>query len=224
MKLIVDHADLDQIKEMFEYFPVSGVTTNPTIITRTGKDPYEVLKSIREFIGADAELHAQVISSDAEGMMAEAKAMRETIGGNFYVKIPTTKEGLKAIKNLKKEGFKVTATAVYTSIQAYLAAEAGADYVAPYLNRIDNLGYDGIQTACDIHDIFENNGYQTKVLAASFKNTQQVLELAKYGVGAATVAPDVIRNFVNNVAVDSAVGAFVKDFNATYGDGKTMLK
>ncbi len=224
MKLIVDHADLDQIKEMFEYFPVSGVTTNPTIITRTGKDPYEVLKSIREFIGADAELHAQVISSDAEGMMAEAKVMRETVGGNFYVKIPTTKEGLKAIKNLKKEGFKVTATAVYTSIQAYLAAEAGADYVAPYLNRIDNLGYDGIQTACDIHDIFENNGYQTKVLAASFKNTQQVLELAKYGVGAATVAPDVIRNFVNNVAVDSAVGAFVKDFNATYGDGKTMLK
>ena len=213
MKLIVDHADLDQIKEMFEYFPVSGVTTNPTIITRTGKDPYEVLKSIREFIGPDAELHAQVISSDAEGMMAEAKVMRETVGGNFYVKIPTT-----------KEGFKVTATAVYTSIQAYLAAEAGADYVAPYLNRIDNLGYDGIQTACDIHDIFENNGYQTKVLAASFKNTQQVLELAKYGVGAATVAPDVIRNFVNNVAVDSAVDAFVKDFNATYGDGKTMLK
>ena len=127
MKLIVDHADLDQIKEMFEYFPVSGVTTNPTIITRTGKDPYEVLKSIREFIGPDAELHAQVISSDAEGMMAEAKVMRETVGGNFYVKIPTTKEGLKAIKNLKKEGFKVTATAVYTSIQAYLAAEAGAD-------------------------------------------------------------------------------------------------
>ena len=147
MKLIVDHADLDQIKEMFEYFPVSGVTTNPTIITRTGKDPYEVLKSIREFIGADAELHAQVISSDAEGMMAEAKEMRETVGGNFYVKIPTTKEGLKAIKNLKKEGFKVTATAVYTSIQAYLAAEAGADYVAPYLNRIDNLGYESRQHA-----------------------------------------------------------------------------
>lgn len=224
MKLIVDHADLDQIKEMFEYFPVSGVTTNPTIITRTGKDPYEVLKSIREFIGSDAELHAQVISSDAEGMMAEAKVMRETVGGNFFVKIPTTKEGLKAIKNLKKQGFQITATAVYTSIQAYLAAEAGADYVAPYLNRIDNLGYDGIQTACEIHDIFENNGYQTKVLAASFKNTQQALELAKYGVAAATVAPDVIRNFVNNVAVDSAVDAFVKDFNATYGDGKTMLK
>lgn len=224
MKLIVDHADLDQIKEMFEYFPVSGVTTNPTIITRTGKDPYEVLKSIREFIGADAELHAQVISSDAEGMMAEAKVMRETVGGNFYVKIPTTKEGLKAIKNLKKQGFQITATAVYTSIQAYLAAEAGADYVAPYLNRIDNLGYDGIQTACEIHDIFENNGYQTKVLAASFKNTQQALELAKYGVAAATVAPDVIRNFVNNVAVDSAVAAFVKDFSATYGEGKTMLK
>ena len=224
MKLIVDHADLDQIKEMFEYFPVSGVTTNPTIITRTGKDPYEVLKSIREFIGADAELHAQVISSDAEGMMAEAKVMRETVGGNFFVKIPTTKEGLKAIKNLKKQGFQITATAVYTSIQAYLAAEAGADYVAPYLNRIDNLGYDGIQTACEIHDIFENNGYQTKVLAASFKNTQQALELAKYGVAAATVAPDVIRNFVNNVAVDSAVAAFVKDFSATYGEGKTMLK
>lgn len=223
MKLIIDNADLDSIKRIYEYYPVSGVTTNPTILTKTKKDPYEVLTSIREFIGPDAELHAQVISTNAEDMMREAKKMRSTIGGNFFVKIPVTREGLKAIKTLSKEGYQITATAVYTSMQAYLAAEAGAAYVAPYINRIDNLGYDGVQTVRDIQDIFDNNDMDTQILAASFKNTQQVLELAKYGVGAATVAPDVIENLIANASVASAVDAFVADFTNTYGEGKTML-
>ena len=223
MRRVWARADLNIIKGIYEYFPVSGVTTNPTIITRTGKEPYEVLTSIREFIGPEAQLHAQVISTDAEGMIKEAAVMREKVGGNFFVKIPTTKEGLKAMKNLAKDGFQITATAVYSAIQAYLAAEAGAAYVAPYLNRIENLGYNGVQTICDIQDIFENNKMDTKILAASFKNTQQLLELAKYGIAAATVAPDVIENLIKNDSVDCAVNAFVVDFNRTYGDGKTMM-
>lgn len=123
---------------------------------------------------------------------------------------------------LKGEGANVTATAVYTPMQAYLAAKSGADYVAPYINRIENMGFNGIQVAKEIQDIFRSNGYEPQILAASFKNSQQVLELCKIGIGASTVAPDVIEAFVKNAAVDGAVEAFVKDFEELWGAGKTM--
>ena len=126
------------------------------------------------------------------------------------------------MKILSAQGVNITATAIYTPMQGFLAAKAGAKYAAPYVNRIDNMGYDGIKTAMDIHDIFENNGLNTEVLAASFKNSQQVLELCEYGIEAATVAPSVIDGFVNNVAITAAVDAFVKDFEGLTGEGKTM--
>lgn len=222
MKLIIDDAHLDKIKELYDYFPVSGVTTNPSIIASTGEDPYTVLKSIREFIGNDAELHAQVISSSAEEMVEEGHRMCEILGKNTFVKVPVTREGLKAIRILASEGYSVTATAIYTQMQAYLAGQAGAAYTAPYVNRIDNLGANGIAVAKDIHDIFKNNGLKTEVLAASFKNSQQVLELAKYGIGASTVSPDVIEGFIKLDAVTSAVEKFKQDFEALCGEGKTM--
>lgn len=222
MKLIIDYAGIEKIKELYEYFPVSGVTTNPTILTKSGRNPYEVLKEIREFIGPEDELHAQVISTDAEGMIEEAHHMVSEIGGNFFVKIPTTREGLKAMKVLAAEGIQITATAVYTSMQAYLAGQAGACYVAPYVNRIDNLSQNGIQVVRDIQDIFDNNGMKTQILGASFKNTLQVLELAKYGVGAATVAPDVMEGLIRNDSVAMAVDVFVRDFQNAYGEGATM--
>lgn len=222
MKLIIDDAHLDKIKELYDYFPVSGVTTNPSIIASTGEDPYTVLKSIREFIGEDAELHAQVISSAAEDMVEEGHRMCQILGKNTYVKVPVTREGLKAIKILASEGYFVTATAIYTQMQAYLAGQAGAAYTAPYVNRIDNLGANGIAVAKDIHDIFKNNGLKTEVLAASFKNSQQVLELAKYGIGASTVSPDVIEGFIKLDAVTCAVEKFKQDFEDLCGAGKTM--
>ena len=107
-------------------------------------------------------------------------------------------------------------------MQAYLAAKSGADYVAPYINRIDNMGFNGIEVAKEIQDIFNSNGYKTQILAASFKNSQQVLELCAYGIGASTVSPDVIEAFVKNVAIDAAVAAFVKDFEGLCGEGRTM--
>lgn len=116
----------------------------------------------------------------------------------------------------------MTATAIYTPMQAFLAAKSGADYAAPYINRIDNMGYNGIQTAKDIHDIFRDNGLACEVLAASFKNSQQVLELCKYGIGASTVAPDVIEGLVKNPAITSAIDDFIKDFEGLVGKGKTM--
>ena len=207
---------------MYEFYPIDGVTTNPSILAKSGRKPYEVLKEIRAFIGEEAELHVQVVAKDAKGMVEDAHRITEVLGSSTYVKIPSVPEGFKAMKALKKEGIRLTATAIYTPMQAFLAAKSGADYAAPYINRIDNMGYNGIQTAKDIHDIFRDNGLACEVLAASFKNSQQVLELCKYGIGASTVAPDVIEGLVKNPAITSAIDDFIKDFEGLVGKGKTM--
>ena len=223
MKLIIDDANLDAIKELYEYFPIDGVTTNPTILSKEGKNPYEVLMAIRDFIGPDAELHVQVVGRDAETMYEEAHMIRKRLGEKTFIKVPVTGEGLKANKFLKKLAFREPATAIYTHMQAFLAGKAGADYAAPYVNRIDNLGVDGIREAKEIHDIFRNNGLKTEVLAASFKNSQQALELAKHGVGAATISPDVIEGLVAIDAVYHAVDVFIKDFESFCGEGTNMV-
>ena len=209
MKLIIDDANLELIKSVYEFYPIDGVTTNPSILAKSGRKPYEVLKEIRAFIGEEAELHVQVVAKDAKGMVEDAHRITEVLGSSTYVKIPSVPEGFKAMKALKKEGIRLTATAIYTPMQAFLAAKSGADYAAPYINRIDNMGYNGIQTAKDIHDIFRDNGLACEVLAASFKNSQQVLELCKYGIGASTVAPDVIEGLVKNPAITSAIDDFI---------------
>ncbi len=222
MKLLIDDANIEKIKKLYDLYPIDGVTTNPSILAKSKRNPYEVLKEIREFIGDD-ELHAQVLSRTAEGMIEEAHKMAEILGKNTFIKVPSIPEGFKAMKALSKEGFKITATAIYTPMQAYLAAKSGADYAAPYVNRIDNLGANGIETTKMIQDIFCNNGFKTEILAASFKNSNQVQELCAYGVGASTVAPDVIEGLVKNACVTSAVEDFIRDFEGLCGDGKTML-
>lgn len=223
MKLLIDNANIENIKKIYEYYAIDGVTTNPSILLKEGKNPYEVLKEIRNFIGKDAELHVQVISTTADEIIKEGHKMVEELGENTYIKIPTIPEGLKAMKILSSEGYKVTATAIYTPMQGYLAAKAGADYAAPYVNRIDNLGTNGIEVARKIHDIFKNNGLKTQLLAASFKNSLQVLELCEYGVGATTLSPEIIEGLINNTSISSAVETFVEDFEKLCGKNKTML-
>lgn len=222
MKLIIDDANINLITTIYEYYPVDGVTTNPSILSKNGKNPYEVLHEIRNFIGKDAELHVQVVSKNCEGMLEDANRILEELGDNTFVKIPVTREGLRAIKILSSKGINITATAIYTSMQAYLAGKAGAKYVAPYVNRIDNMGFDGIHVAKEIHDIFKANDIKCEVLAASFKNSKQVLELAKCGVGASTVSPDVIEGLLKIDAVTAAIDAFTKDFEKLCGENKTM--
>ena len=222
MKLIIDDAHIDQIKELYEYYPIDGVTTNPTILSKSGRNPYEVLHEIRDFIGTDAELHVQVIARTATGMVADAHRIVKELGDNTYVKIPSVQEGFKAMRMLRAEGINITATAIYTPLQAFLAAKSGASYAAPYINRIDNMGYDGVQIAQHIHDIFRNNNLKADVLAASFKNSQQLLDLAEYGIGAATASPDVIFSLVKNEAITSAINQFIADFEGLVGNGKTM--
>lgn len=217
MKLFIDDAHIEDIKRIYEYYPVDGVTTNPSILYKTGKNPLETLKEIRAFIGPDAELFAQAVAEDAEGMVKDARFITELVGKNTVVKIPSTPEGFKAIMALKKEGIRTCGTVVYTPMQAYLAAKAGASYVAPYVNRIDNMGYDGVKVVAEIQEILKNNNMDCEVLVASFKNSQQVMEIARMGCGSATASPSVIDAFVRNAAIDGAVNDFVSDFEKLTG-------
>lgn len=223
MKLIIDDANLKKIKEIYEYYPVDGVTTNPSILAKTGRKPFEILREIRKFIGYNAELHVQAVSKKAEDIVKEGRKIVAELGENTFIKIPVVPEGLKAIKILSSEEYKITATAIYTPLQVYLAAKAGADYVAPYVNRIDNLGANGIETVKIMQNIIENNGFETKILAASFKNSNQVQALCEYGIGAATVSCDVIEGLIKNASVTAAVEDFIVDFEKLCGKSKTML-
>jgi fructose-6-phosphate aldolase 2 len=155
-------------------------------------------------------------------MVRDARAIVKLLGEGTVVKVPSIPEGFKAIRMLKEEGIASCGTVVYTPLQAYLAAKAGADYVAPYVNRIDNMGFDGVGVVEQIQDILTLHEMDTQVLAASFKNSQQVLTLCAYGIGSATCAPAVIDAFVKNPAIDGAVGDFIRDFAGLAGEGKTM--
>ena len=221
MKLIIDDANIANIRELYAYYPVEGVTTNPSILAKCGGEPFKVLREIRAFIGSD-ELHVQAVAGDADGIIRDAHRILKELGEDTYVKIPAVPEGFKAMKQLHKDGVRITATAIYTPMQAYLAGQCGAEYAAPYVNRIDNMGFNGVETAKTIHDIFVKNGMATQVLGASFKNSQQVLELCRYGVGAVTLMPDIMKGLTQNPAIDAAVQAFVRDFEGLTFPGATM--
>ena len=222
MKLCIDDASVEKIRRIYDRYPVDGVSTNPSILAKTGRKPYEVLTEIRSIIGEDGELFVQAVSPTAEGIVEEAHKIVDQLGKTTLTKIPCVPEGFKAMKLLRAEGLRFIGTAIYTPMQGFLAAKCGAEYVAPYVNRIDNLGFDGVQVSKDIHDSIVRNGLDSGLLAASFKNSQQVLELVKYGVKAVTVAPDVMEGLVKNAAIDAAIDQFSRDFAGLVGEGGTM--
>lgn len=222
MKLYIDSAVLSEIKRLYEYYPVDGVTTNPSILKAEGKNPYLVLEEIRKLIDG-GDLFVQTVSLTADGIIKEAEGITERLGKTTCIKIPAFTEGIRAMKVLKSRGYNVAATAVYTPSQAMLAAKCGVDYIAPYVNRIDNLGYNGIEEVKRMEDIIENNGFNTKIVAASFKNSFQVIELVTYGVGAVTLSPLVFDSLLKDNNVLSAVNSFQKDFEDLVGEGKTMF-
>ena len=224
MKLLIDDARLDEIKKVYEFFPVAGVTTNPSILSKVGGNPFDTLKKIRGFIGEEADLHVQAVSRRAEKIIEEAKHIVGILGENTYVKIPAVPEGFKAMKILVDTSeILFTATAIYTPMQAFIAGQCGASYAAPYVNRIDNMGFNGLRVAQEIQQIFSSNRMETEVIAASFKNSQQVLELCKCGIGAATVAPEIFFALTKNSAIDYAVENFITDFESFAGKDKSML-
>lgn len=222
MQLLIDHANLAAIRRSLDDFPIGGVTTNPSILAKEGGRPLETLRAIRRLLPEDAVLHAQAVATSADALVDEARALRREFGGNFFVKIPVTRAGLRAIKTLGLEEFPITATGVYSPMQAFVAAKAGARYVAPYVNRLDNMGVDGVGVVAQIQEIFRANAVDAQVLAASFKNSRQVLELARLGVGAVTMAPDVLAALVDHAATTAAIAEQNGDMASLIGGGRTM--
>lgn len=224
MKLLVDNADLDNIQFFAKNYPIDGVTTNPSILLKSGANPYHLLPEIIEILDKNNchEIHVQVVSTKSQDMVKEAKRIVEHLGKDVYIKVPTVEEGLIAIKELSNEGFMITATAIYSAEQAFLAAKSGASYVAPYVNRIEKFYGGGVETVAKIQKIFKNNGLSTKILSASFKTVEQVMDLAELGVDAATVPADVLKQFLDNNDVFDAVEKFNEDFYSLMGKKTTM--
>ena len=176
MELYLDTANVAEVERLARIFPIAGVTTNPSIIAASKESIWEVLPRLQKAIGDEGILFAQTMSRDAQGMVEEAKRLRDAIPG-IVVKIPVTSEGLAAIKMLKKEGITTLGTAVYSAAQGLLAALAGAKYVAPYVNRVDAQGGDGIRTVQELQALLEMHAPESMVLAASFKTPRQAGQL-----------------------------------------------
>lgn len=215
MELIIDSSNIEQIKELNDLLTITGVTTNPTILTKSGREAMDVVKDLCEVLSEDQLLFIQTLQTSFEGIMEEAKMISSIRNKNMYVKIPVTHEGLRAIKECKKLGIHTLATAIYTADQAFLAAMNGAEYLAPYTNRMCNYG-DGVQDVKDLIEMLRVNHMPAKVIAASFKNTYQVHELIKAGIQAVTVPCDVLYQMIDHPGTKIAVGEFSVNWQRAY--------
>ena len=219
MEFIVDTVNLEEIKDAVEHMPIVGVTSNPSIVKQTSPENFfEHMRKIREIIGMERSLHVQVISKNSDEMVAEAHRILKEIDDQVYIKVPVSYEGIKAIKALKAEGVKVTATAVYDLMQVYMALAANVDYIAPYVNRIGNLGADPMDLISNLSDRIAVDGYSTKIVAASFKGVQQVRDSFNFGAHAITAPVAVLKQIFANPNIEKAVDDFNKDWDAMYGE------
>lgn len=216
MEFMLDTVNLAEIKKWAQILPLAGVTSNPTIVKREGElDFFEHLKKVRELIGPKPSLHVQVVAKDTAGMIEEAKKLQAELGGNLYIKIPVTQEGLGAIKQLKQADFKITATAIYTTMQGLLALEAGADYLAPYYNRMENLDTDPVALIAQLASAREQSEHKGKILAASFKNASQVTKALGAGAQAVTAGSDIYAASLADPAIAKAVSDFAIDWKTS---------
>ncbi len=224
-RLMLDTANLCEIKNAMATLPADGVTTNPSILRREGNiDVYSHLSAIKELCGKGKCLHVQVISTDTDTMIAEAHRILERLGRqDTYIKIPATAAGIAAMKAMSAEGVKVTATATFSAMQGMLAALAGAEYIAVFFNRLQAQGGDPRAVISGLRDFIDNLGLNTKILAASFKNPAQVAEAFSCGAHSATVAPSVLTDGLSLSIAAAAVDSFTRDAAALCGRGKTML-
>ena len=217
MHYLADTANIEELKKLFYYFPIEGITTNPSIIAAENKTMSELMPKLVELVG-NKMLHVQMISRNAVDMLREAKAYRNkySLGDNYFAKIPVTMEGYKAIRMIKDSGINVTATAIFTQQQALVAARAGADWVAPYVNRLDNISSHGIEVVGYIVDSITRYGLNTKVLAASFKTVDQVHRVSLVGSHAATVSYEILERLRSHPMTDIGVETFEKDAEGLY--------
>lgn len=219
MEFLFDTANLEAIKTCSECYPITGVTSNPSILKAEGKiDFFAHMKKIRELIGMERSLHIQVVAEDCDGILRDAEALFRNVDEQVYVKVPVTEQGLKAMRVLKSRGRGVTATAIYTKIQGFLAIAAGADFIAPYYNRMENLDIDSCDTIAAFRRMIDENGAKTKILAASFKNIAQVNNAFLAGAHTATLSPSLLREAMGAAAIQKAVDDFRADWAAVQGE------
>lgn len=222
MKYLLDTANLADIKRFYDIFPIAGVTSNPSIVKKEGKiDFFAHMNEIRSVIGPDRPLHIQVTALDTEGMLRDADTLLTKVDQNVYVKIPVTMEGIRAIKRLKAQDIHVTGTAIYSRQQGFLAMEAGADCIAPYFNRMENMGLDSDEIIASLAEMISLYHYDTQILAASFKNAGQVDRAFLAGAQTATMDPSILEAVLTQPHITSAVDAFDKDWKSVFGD-KTL--
>ena len=217
MKLFIDTANVDDIRKANDMGVISGVTTNPSLIAKEGRDFAEVIKEITSIVDGPISGEVKATTVDAEGMIAEGREIAK-IHKNMVVKIPMTVEGLKAVKVLSKEGIKTNVTLIFTANQALLAAEAGATYVSPFLGRLDDINMPGIDLIRDIAEIFDIYGYDTEIIAASVRNPIHVTDCALAGAHIATVPYNVIEQMINHPLTTAGIEKFQKDYIAVFGE------
>lgn len=217
MKFFVDTAVVSEIAELNDYGLLDGVTTNPSLIAKSGRDFKEVIAEICALV--EGPVSAEVAALDYDGMVAEGEHLAK-IAKNVVIKLPLTLAGLKACRYFTQKGIKTNVTLCFTANQALLAAKAGATYISPFLGRLDDINIDGMDLIRDIREIYDNYGFETQILAASIRSANHVKEAALAGADVATIPPSVIKGLANHVLTDKGLEQFAKDWAAT---GQTIL-
>lgn len=214
---MADTANLNDLRELYSFFPLEGVTTNPTILLHSGYKLTVAIEGIQELVGTGM-VHVQMISSETDDMVREAKKYRSyfDFGDNFYAKLPVTPNGYRAMRILKDAGINVTATAIFTQQQALVAMKAGADFVAPYVSRLDNISSHGIEVVGDIVENIALYGLNGKVLAASFKTVDQIYRTSMAGAHSATISPELLHQLIKHPMTDISVKQFEIDAQGLY--------
>ena len=212
MEFFVDTADIAEIRDLAETGMVDGVTTNPSLILKSGRDIIEVTREICALI--TGPVSAEVAATEAADMIAEGRTLA-AIAPNIAVKLPLTWDGLKACKVLTGEGFMVNVTLCFSAPQALLAAKAGATFISPFIGRLDDAGLDGMDLIADIRTIYDNYGFRTKILAASIRSVNHVRDAAKIGADVATVPPGVLRSLAQHPLTDKGLATFLADWAKT---------
>lgn len=214
MKIFADTAELDEIRELAAWGIIDGVTTNPTLVKKSGYSFNEIIEEIFKIV--DGPISLEAVSDKADDMVKEAKGLvlkvSEKYRKNVAIKIPMTPEGLKAVKRLSKEGIKTNVTLVFSANQALLAAKAGATYVSPFIGRLDDIGQEGMQIIEEIMDIYENYDIQTEVIVASIRHPIHVIQAARLGADIATVPPGIIRKMAKHSLTDVGIERFLNDW------------
>ena len=212
MKFFVDTAEIDAIAELNDLGMVDGVTTNPSLILKSGRDILEVTKEICDMVSGPVS--AEVVATEAKEMIAEGMKLAK-IAPNIAIKVPLTWDGLTACKAFASEGHKVNVTLCFSAAQAILAAKAGASFVSPFIGRLDDIHLDGLDLIEDIRTIYDNYTYTTEILAASIRSVNHVIDCAKIGADVITAPPNVIKSMANHVLTDKGLDQFLKDWAKT---------